>query len=251
MLMAAAIALLAAPAAAAAPAQLPVGEADGVRVVDGRGGLVVVFTPSATRLWQRVAGRRVSVFCTDLPETHSAGGDFVSSGGATFRAPRRGRRLDTGDLTGGLDYCRVWLAAHTVKRHGERRRIERELIVSIPLTQQGAVHLDEETRAQALMSLLTYAGIEAEERHSSGWPAADAVTRLGGRLERWLGFGVEALANPGDTPPADTLGYYSDGGEHVAVAIVSAAGRRLFIELDADDVLRTNVSGYMNGHLIG
>jgi hypothetical protein len=251
MLMAAAIALLAAPAAAAAPAQLPVGEADGVRVVDSRGGLVVVFTPSAKRLWQRVAGKRVSVFCTDLPETHSAGGDIVSSGGATFRAPRRGRRLDTGDLTGGLDYCRVWLTARTVGRHGHHRRIDRKLIVSVPLTQQGAVHLDEAARAEALMSLLTYAGIEAEEQPSSGWPAADAITRLGGRLERWLGFPVEALASPDDTPPLDTVGYYSGGGQHVAVAIVSAAGRRLFIELDADDVLRTNVSGYMDGHLVG
>jgi hypothetical protein len=246
MLVAAAFALLAAPAAHAEEIQLPVGEADGVKVVSTRGGLVVLFTPSAARLWHRVAGKRVSVFCTDLPEVHSLGGDIVSSGGATFRAPKRGRRLDTGDLTGGLDYCRVWLAARTVKRHGKRVRLQREQIVAVPLTQQGAVYLDEEKRSATLMTLLTLAGIEADDRHSTSWPTADVIAGLDPNLRRWFGFGIAALASPADTPPADTVGYYSDGQQHVAVAIVSAAGRRLFIELEADDVLHTNISGYLN-----
>jgi hypothetical protein len=57
--------LVAAPSAAA---QLPVGEADGVRIFrDRQGAIVVKFTPRAAKLWRRVAGRRVSVFCTDLP----------------------------------------------------------------------------------------------------------------------------------------------------------------------------------------
>jgi hypothetical protein len=247
MMAAAVIALLAAPAAGAA--ELPVGEADGVKVVDSHRGLVVVFTPTANRLWKKVAGKRVSVFCTDLPEVHSLGGDIISSGGATFRAPRRGHRLDTGDLTDGLDYCRVWLAAHTVKRHGKRVRRHREPIVAVPLTQHGAVYLDEERRASALMTLLTLAGIEADKHHSTTWPTADVMTALDPKVRRWLGFGIAALASPADTPPAEALGYYSDGQQHVEVVIVSAAGRRLFVELEADDLLRTNVTGYLNGDL--
>jgi hypothetical protein len=33
----------------------------------------------------------------------------------------------------------------------------------------------------------------------------------------------------------------------VVVAIVSASGRRLFVEFEADGVLRTNVAGYIYG----
>ena len=53
------------------------------------------------------------------------------------------------------------------------------------------------------------------------------------------------LASPADTPPPGTVGYYSDGAEHAAAVTLSAAGRRLFIEVDADDVLRTNVARYL------
>jgi hypothetical protein len=65
-----AVVLLAmAPAAGAETVQLPVGEANGVRIVrDQRGAIVVVFEPSAARLWRRVAGRRVSVFCEKGPD---------------------------------------------------------------------------------------------------------------------------------------------------------------------------------------
>ena len=45
------------------------------------------------------------------------------------------------------------------------------------------------------------------------------------------------------------MGYYSDGGERAAAVIVSASGRRLFIEYQADGVLRTNVADYIYGEL--
>jgi hypothetical protein len=51
------------PSAGAQTVQLPVGEAKGVRIVRERGAIVVVFTSRATRLWRRVAGKRVSVLC--------------------------------------------------------------------------------------------------------------------------------------------------------------------------------------------
>ena len=54
------------------------------------------------------------------------------------------------------------------------------------------------------------------------------------------------LASPADTPPPGRIGYYSDGALHVAVVIVSGSGRRLFIELEPDDVLHTNV-GFPSG----
>ena len=129
------------PSAGAAQAPLPVGEADGVRIVRERGALVVVFTQRAEKLRRMVAGKFVSVLCTEFVE----GG--TNGGGVTQRAPRRGRRIETGDLTRGMDYCRVWLAARTVRRGRERIRRSRELVVSIPLTQTGATFLDEQTKA--------------------------------------------------------------------------------------------------------
>ncbi len=67
-----------------------------------RGQLVVVFTPRAQRLWRRVAGKRVDVACVEFME----GG--TRSGGNLLRAPKRGRRIRTGDRS-RVDYCRVWL----------------------------------------------------------------------------------------------------------------------------------------------
>jgi hypothetical protein len=111
-LVAALLLALAVPAAAQTP--LPVGEADGVRLVRERGELVVVFTPRAKRLWRRVAGKRVDVACVEFLE----GG--TRSGGNLLRAPKRGRRIRTGDGS-RVDYCRVWLPARRVGRAASAR----------------------------------------------------------------------------------------------------------------------------------
>jgi hypothetical protein len=234
--------LIIAPSAAAQTVHLPVGEADGVRIVrDHSGALVVVFRPSAARLWRRVAGRKVSVFCEKGPDPDPDDpGTFISEeGGTTFRAPRRGRRLRTGDLTRGMDVCRVWLEARTVTRHGRRVRHSRELIVAVPLTQRGAVRLDERARAAALLTVLELAG----PRGAFALPA-DLVSRLP-LLKRPVRLSVVALSSPADTPAAGSIGYYSDGAQHAAAVLLSASGRRLFLEFDADRVIRTNVAEYL------
>jgi hypothetical protein len=61
---------------------------------------------------------------------------------------------------------------------------------------------------------------------------------------------IVALASPADTPPPGSVGYYSDGARHAAAVVLSAAGRRLFVEVDADDVLRTNVAMYLGGRIL-
>jgi hypothetical protein len=223
-----------------AEAQLPVGEAEGVRIVRERGAIVVVFTQRAAPLYRRVAGKRLSVLCSEFIE------NGVNSGGITLRAPKRRRPLRTGDLTRGLDYCRVWLAARTVRRNGVLQRRPREVIVSIPLTQRGAVFLDEQRKALDLELLLLGAGLLAEERNLNTWPtAAELLERLS---DRAFEPGLVALASPTDTPPEGAIGYYSDGQQHAAAVTVSASGRRLFIEWEAD-VVHTNVAGYIYGEL--
>jgi hypothetical protein len=239
-LIAALLLVLAVPSAGAAQ-PLPVGHADGVRIVRERGALVVVFAQRAERLRRRVAGKLVSVSCTEFME----GG--TSQGEVTQRAPRRGRRINTGDLTRGMDYCRVWLAARTVTRNGERQRRGRELVVSIPLTQAGAVFLDEQVKALTLVNVLTLSGLLAEERNRSGYLTTfellETIRRA--RPSRQLLVG---LGGPSDSPPNKAIGYYSDGARHAAAVAISASGRRLFVEQEGD-VLHTNVARYMFGGL--
>jgi hypothetical protein len=238
--------LVVAPSAGAQSTQLPVGEADGVRIVRERGAIVVVFTPRAARLWRRVAGRRVSVLCQER-STDEFGLVTVEEGGTTLRAPRRGRRLRTGDLTRGRDTCRVSLEPRTVRRNGERRRLPRELIVEIPLTQDGAVRLDEKRRAFALLTVLGIAAAVGERRNLDGFPTPSDLVAVLPVLTRPIRLSVVALPSPADTPPAGSVGYYSNGARHVAAVVLSASGRRLFLEFDVDDVIRSNVAGYIYG----
>jgi hypothetical protein len=230
------------PSAGAAQAPLPVGEADGVRIVRERGALVVVFTQRAEKLRRKVAGKRVSVHCTEFTR------DGTNSGGVTQRAPRRGRRIETGDLTRGLDYCRVWLAARTVRRGGKNRRRSREHIVSIPLTQEGAVYLDEQFKALDLGVLLTVSELGAKARNRTGFLSPAQLLQLARNARPGPPFALVALAAPSDTPPAGAVGYYSDGAKHAAAVVVSASGKRLFLEFNGD-VLHTNVAKYLFGGL--
>jgi hypothetical protein len=244
----AALVLALAPSAGAGTVQLPVGEAQGVRIVrDQHGAIVVVFTPRAAQLWRRVAGKRVSVFCEERSGPDENGIVTVADGGATFRAPRRGRRLRTGDLTRGMDICRVWLAPRTLRRNGVRRHYGRELIVEVPLTQEGAVRLDERARTYALFAVLDIAAHDPDGGYADAFlTSPDLVARLP-VLPRPVRLSVLALPTPADTPPAGSIGYYSDGAQHAAAVVLSATGRRLFLEYDADRVIRTNVLEYLNG----
>jgi hypothetical protein len=248
-LLAGAMLMVIAPSAGAQTVELPVGEAKGVRIVrDNLGALVVVFRPSAARLWRRVAGRRVSVLCEKGPDPDPDGGFISEEGGTTFRAPKRGRRLRTGDLTRGMDFCEVWLERRTVRRNGERLHYGRTPIVAIPLTQRGAVRLDERARARALGTLLGIAAVlPSREGEFDRYATPAELVAYVPLLRRPLRLSVVALPSPSDTPPAGSIGYYSDGAQHVAAVVLSASGRRLFFEADVDEVIRTNVLKYIYG----
>jgi hypothetical protein len=238
-LVAALLLALAVPAAAQTP--LPVGEADGVRLVRERGELVVVFTPRAQRLWRRVAGKRVDVACVEFLE----GG--TRSGGNLLRAPKRGRRIRTGDGS-RVDYCRVWLPARRVGRRGEHQRRGRVLIVSIPFTQEGAVFLDEQLNALGLIGILTISELTAEEAGRKGYLTYAELIEVATDARPGARSLFVELASPSDTPPPEKVGYYSDGAKHAAAVVLSAQGKRLFLEFN-DDVLHTNVARYLLGGL--
>jgi hypothetical protein len=232
-IIAASAALLLAPAAA--QAQLPVGEADGVKVVREHGAIVVVFTAKADKLYKRIAGKRVIVSCTEILD------DGANVGEITLRARPHRSKLKTGDLTRGMDYCRVWLAPRTIKRNKHTFHFGRRLIVSVPLTQQGAVFIDEESKVGDMLGIGAVAEAVEERQKLAGHPTFDQLVAAYPKVARV----AIALAAPGDTPPAGKVGYYSDGAEHVALVTLSASGRRLFIEAAAGEVLSTNVAKYI------
>jgi hypothetical protein len=132
-----------------------------------------------------------------------------------------------------MDLCNVSL---------EPRRRSRELIVSVPLTQRGAVFVDEREQVRRLMEILSLSSHLAEKRKLPGAATAEQLLARWPRLEGHL----VPLGGPTETPAPKTVGYWSDGAQHLAVVTLSTLGRRLFIEYEGD-VLHTNVAGYMYG----
>jgi hypothetical protein len=231
-LAAVALALLLAPSTVGAQSELPVGESKGVRVVRQDRAIVVVFTDRADKLHERLAGKRVIVSCTTLRD------DGTNTGSQVMTVPVERRRLFTGDLTPNIDYCRLWRRA----RKGNPKRI----IVSVPLTQKGAVFLDEETKTLTMFGVLILAEFVQKEEKLDGFPTYDEFLQsLPRRARRTFSRRVVPLAALTDVPPARTIGYYSDGAQQAGVSMVSKVGRLLFIRYGPDEVLTTNVAGFM------
>jgi hypothetical protein len=124
--------------------------------------------------------------------------------------------------------------------------VPRRLIASVPLTQQGTVFLDNQYNGLLLMGLLMVSELAAEEKGRDGYLTPAELIALTNMESR--GPALVVLASPSDTPPPDAIGYYSDGAKHAAAVVLSAKGKRLFLELN-DDVLHTNVARYLFGGL--
>jgi hypothetical protein len=210
---------LAVPAAAPAVTQIPPDGGVRGRLVDGT--IVSLrFSPAAFR---EVAGRRVVIACTQLgPETLGISGVGIGSEG--FRMPER-RRVVRRFVGKGYDYCTL--------------RLGRKRLVTFATSDRGAVLVDEQYQTLSLVAVLTTAPDDSGHRYRTPAEFAAAVP-----------FPIAPLASPADTPPPGSVGYYSDGALHAAAVVVSAAGRRLFVEADADDVLRTNVAKYLSARFL-
>jgi hypothetical protein len=240
--------VLAAPVPASGQEPLPLGESKGVKAERVKGQITLTFTKRADRLYRRVAGRRVIVTCTNVPPDRGVRGPEFTTGGDTLvRVPSRRRKVRTGEASRPLDYCRLSLPARTVTRRGQRVRLPRRVLVSIPLTQAGAVLLDEESKAASVAGILLIAQLYAERREVNTWPTPAQLLGYLQRVAPQAEGRVVALPTAADTPPAGKIGYWSDGGEAAAVVVLSRAGRRLFLEFGPDDMLHTNLAEYLFG----
>jgi hypothetical protein len=231
------LAALLAPSAAAA-ADLPL-TVDGVRATQGSGGVKIVFGPKAKGLYKKIAGRKVTVDCETVLRTDGpvlgrddGGGEGLTS---VLVAAKKRRALRLGERSGRFDTCRL-SARRTKKLKNGGKEVRIVLDLRVPLTQKGAVFLDESRMAIVLDDALGL--VEPAKGQTNYRSAQDGIASAGGE------GGIVVLDSPDATPPADRLGLYSDGVAHAAAVAVTKAGRRVFIEVDGD-ALKTNLTSVL------
>jgi hypothetical protein len=218
-----------APAGATA-AGLPVGHAKGVSVQVGRHGVNFRFAKSldptvAALLRPR---RHVELSCTTLGPLKIDGTRPSSSETERVQVPERRTRLR---LTTGTrqhpSFCAIHLDSTGID------------IVDIPVTQEGAIYIDERRTLFEIWNAAFTAAGDAEDAHSATFESADQfVNKYGSDGD------VIALASPDAVPPAGKLGIFSDGDRHFEAVALTTLGRRMFYDINGD-VLTTNGTTYL------
>ena len=217
LLMAALPALLVLPQTASAQVA---GPDQGVTAARGHDGIVIKFSKRAARTYRRIAGRRIKVSCKTVTPSDHYGASVEGESEELVKAPRKRSRIRT------LDQSRADLCTIRLRKAGG------EVVAAAPVTPRGRTYLDELGIASLISTVL-----DIGDDDGTPAPAADVVAQGNGY--------IVALDGPDATPPHGKAGYWTDG-VRVVTAGVSAAGRRLFIEIERD-VIRTNVLGYIAG----
>lgn len=225
------------PASAQTPI-LPTGEAKDVLIKPTGSDTVVSFHRGAAARYKVIAGRKILVTCTSLGRPAGPGIEVENSLTTDSTAPKRRRPFRAGLDAGKRDYCEVSRARFSRRRGNRRTTYGERVIATVPLTQRGAVFLDEREKVGGLFALVTEADILADRRRDGRYPPASEVAR------QTRGRAV-ALATAQDTPPAGKLGVFTNQKE-ITVAVLSATGRRLYIQLQGDQVA-TNVIEFFAG----
>lgn len=251
----AALALLpsgSAPAQAPLPAPLRL-EVEGVRAsLDDERRIQVTFTRRAAKLYRSIRGRTGTLACRDVAPNV---GNLLTRGEAGLNEsttlvdlPRRRGTVRFGDDASSTrtDVCRLQVKRVRTTRRAREITILTDL--SLPLTQRGAVFLDERDKAIGLQVLLEVVGALAIETPEGRYPSAETVRDAGpGGAVR----AIEVLPAPDATPAAGRVGLYTDGVARATAVAVTRSGRRVFIDVDRE-VLSSNLSGAtLSGALLG
>lgn len=216
--------------AGAAAAELPVGQAKGVSVKVGRHGVNFRF---AKRLDPTVAAllrprRRVDLSCTNLGPLKMDGSRPSSRESERVQLRDRLTRLRLPTSRGPRpSFCTIRLASTGI------------VIVDVPVTQDGAIYLDERHTAFGIRNAVFTAASDAEHAGRATFEPADQfVDRYGFEGD------MIVLATPDASPPAGAIGIFSDGVRHFAAVALTTLGRRMFYDIDGD-VLTTNATTYL------
>ncbi len=145
-------ALLMTPALSSAATPLPVGESDGREGRAPRRDDPRDVHEAAAQAARREARRASTAPSCRIRTTWAS--SVTGSGGSRYRVPKRRRTIDTGDAPGAPTTA----GSGARRTRAGKRRVGRRLIASVPLTQRGAVYLDEQEMALGLVVLLGVAG---------------------------------------------------------------------------------------------
>jgi hypothetical protein len=202
----------------------PVFPGDGLRVVHDRHGDAILRFTGAKALEKARAWRakQLVVRCESTTPRSLDGGGIVAGfgGGQAFN----GRSLRIGTVGRTRDYC--------VVRYEPARTGSSQLVAVVPVTADGRAWV---TDLQASLPLLSIA-------YPDDTPAGQ-VPNINNMVAEWKPL-IVALPDPAAMPPADKIGYWSDGAHHDVLAVRSPTGHRLFLESDAD-VVRTNMLPFL------
>jgi hypothetical protein len=200
----------------------------------GRDSVTVTFTPAAIAAARLRTGSRLEADCESVSPARGLAfardgelaadsdddelqveGRLGANGVATLTVEDAG---DGKPPFTGYDACEL-----DVVRAAGTDSTESLTIGEIGLTPAGQAYADETDRAVALHHALS-----AAQQPGGGYKAAAAVA------------GVTALAAPGDSVPAGTIGLWTDGRQALTTT-TSAAGRRLLLADRGDLTLASNV----------
>lgn len=209
--------LLALSGASASAAQRPpiIYPENGVKVARHQARL----SGTAAQMARYWVGKRLDTSCERV--SHAVQPAFSS---VSVRSTRFAGTVVHLGATTGKDYC--------VVRH-PLGGLDAEPVALVALTKAGAAWIEELQCAILLSSL----GSEVDATGSV--LTTEEAVRANPKL-------YVALPAPEAAPPVDKVGYWSDGAQHVVVAMtVPASKRRLFLEVEGDGVIRTNILEYL------
>lgn len=236
--------LVAASPAVAGAAVLPtLGAADGVTATRAGTSVEIRLAGAAATAAAAYADKELTVNCDTRPrpglllrsgaDSRSSGADGTlrrqADGSLALKVILQDRAWDTCEIS------RPGTARRRVGRQGPLAIYRGELrapLARVALTAAGAAWIDELGRAVALDEATT----AAQRQSPSG-----VLTP-----EQLAAAGLVALPDEGATPPAGSVGYWTDGHGRNEVVTLSAAGRRLIEGSSADGTQRSNVGGFTN-----
>ena len=213
--------------------------ADGVRVVrSSTGEALIRFDRKAAKIFKSVAGKRAEVGCGTVTAEPLGDGPLSTTGFMTnpdFKLPkRRGTvRMWTGDQD--TEICaistkRVKNDPHCFAPDSTSKLCVR---VAVAVKPSGVAYLDARARSIELALASTYLGLALDP----SWKVPGNTTLE--RMRTLLGPDVVELATPDGSPPAGTVGYWTDGVKNFALVALLADGSRRFVRIQ-DGVYSTN-----------
>jgi hypothetical protein len=193
--------------------------------------VVITFAKQAAASYNKIAGHRVDAGCETLDQTGGSGYAIATSGtGEVLVAPRRRRPFSAFVGPGGFDFC-------TVKLHQSKGQGATVEIAAVPVSRRGAIYLNERQTARDVLSVLVLVSLPSD----TAPPAATQIQR------RTHGQ-VAPLPGPNTRPPANLVGYWTDGRAEVYVAELTYDGTLFFFDGKLDTgVDTTNLFGWMSG----